>query len=57
LHLWGPIGEKKKYFWIIDWFPMVDFLYLIPPNEGPKCLKDGVLFQTSQLNDGGFGHI
>jgi hypothetical protein len=32
LHLWGPIGEKK-YFWIIDWFQMVDFLYLIPPND------------------------
>jgi hypothetical protein len=24
------MGEKK-YFWIIDWFLMVDFLYLIPP--------------------------
>ena len=33
-----PIGEKK-YFWTIDWFPMVDFLYLIPPNTPVLSLE------------------
>jgi hypothetical protein len=29
-HHVGSINEGK-YFWIIDWFLMVDFVYLIPP--------------------------
>jgi hypothetical protein len=35
---------KKKIFWIIDWFPIVDLVYLIPPNAIFRT--DNVILRT-----------
>ena len=41
--------NEEITFLIIDWFLIVDLLYLIPPNGG--------FLKTSQLHNDGFVHI
>jgi hypothetical protein len=43
------VFNEEKEFWIIDWFLIVDSVYLIPPKGG--------FLKTSQLDKCGFSYI